>query len=83
MTVQVPRAQTPTAAGRLLATVAGHVRGPGHNSVVTTPAGTDVLVYHAWDEAMTRRSLCIDLLLWDADGPRTPGPTWTEQPRPR
>ena len=67
---------------RLLATVPGHVRGPGHNSVVTTPAGTDVLVYHAWDEAMTKRCLCIDLLEWDDDGPRTPGPTWTSQPRP-
>lgn len=67
---------------RLLASVPGHVRGPGHNSVVTTPSGQDVLVYHAWDEAMTRRCLCIDPLLWDDDGPRTPGPTWTEQPRP-
>jgi arabinan endo-1,5-alpha-L-arabinosidase len=73
----------PADAGRLLATVPGHVRGPGHNSVVTTPAGSDVLVYHAWDEGMTRRCLCIDPLLWDEDGPHTPGPTWTEQPRPR
>lgn len=67
---------------RLLATVPGHVRGPGHNSVVTTPRGTEVLVYHAWDEAMTRRCLCIDKLQWTGEGPTTPGPTWTEQPRP-
>jgi arabinan endo-1,5-alpha-L-arabinosidase len=72
----------PDGVERLLATVPGHVRGPGHNSVVTTPAGNDVLVYHAWDEEMTQRCLCIDPLLWDDDGPRTPGPTWTEQPRP-
>ncbi len=72
----------PEGAERLLATVPGHVRGPGHNSVVTTPTGRDVLVYHAWDEAMERRCLCIDPLSWDDDGPHTPGPTWTEQPRP-
>lgn len=65
---------------RLLGSVPGHVRGPGHNSVVTTPAGTDVLVYHAWDEGLTRRQLCIDVLDWTEDGPRTPGPTWTDQP---
>jgi len=76
---------TETGAGsttRLLGTVAGHVRGPGHNSVITTPGGTDVLVYHAWDEAMTKRWLCIDPLEWTPDGPRTPGPSWTPQPIP-
>jgi arabinan endo-1,5-alpha-L-arabinosidase len=72
----------PSPQRRLLATVPGHVRGPGHNSVVTTPGGTDVLVYHAWDETMTTRAMCIDPLAWGPDGPTTPGPTWTEQPRP-
>ena len=67
---------------RLLATVPGHVRGPGHNSVVTTPAGTDVLVYHAWDEAGENRQMCIDVLEWTPAGPTTPGPSWTEQPAP-
>ena len=67
---------------RLLATVPGHVRGPGHNSVVTTPAGTDVLVYHAWDEAGENRQMCIDVLEWTPEGPTTPGPSWTEQPTP-
>jgi arabinan endo-1,5-alpha-L-arabinosidase len=67
---------------RLLATVPGHVRGPGHNSIVTTFGGSDVLVYHAWDEAGEKRQMCIDPLLWQADGPTTPGPSWTEQPRP-
>ena len=74
---------TQTGAERLLRTVPGHVRGPGHNSVVTTPAGTDVLAYHAWDEAGERRQLCIDPLTWTEDGPATPGPTWDEQPLPR
>lgn len=67
---------------RLLATVPGHVRGPGHNSVVTTPAGTDVLVYHAWDEAGENRQMCIDVLEWTPEGPTTPGPSWTDQPVP-
>jgi arabinan endo-1,5-alpha-L-arabinosidase len=60
----------------LLATVPGHVIGPGHNSVTTAPEGTDVIVYHAWDPARTRRRMCIDPLVWGADGPTTPGPTY-------
>jgi arabinan endo-1,5-alpha-L-arabinosidase len=76
---------TEPAAGdhRLLATVPGHVRGPGHNSIVTTAGGTDMLVYHAWDEAGTKRQMCIDPLEWADDGPRTPGPSWQERPLPR
>ncbi len=68
--------------GRLLATVPGRVRGPGHNSVATTRGGTDVLVYHAWNGDGSRRQMCIDPLHWGADGPATPGPTWTEQVLP-
>jgi arabinan endo-1,5-alpha-L-arabinosidase len=70
-----------TVDNRLLATVPGHVWGPGHNSVVTTREGAEMLVYHAWDEPGTRRQMCIDPLIW-ADGPRTPGPSWDEQPLP-
>ncbi len=70
-------------ANRLLASVPGHVRGPGHNSVVTTPNGTDVLAYHAWDEAHERRQLWIDRLWWTDQGPRTAGPSWQAQPLPR
>ena len=69
-------------AARLLASVADHVRGPGHNSVVTTVGGTDMIVYHAWDETLTARQLCIDPLRWTATGPATPGPTWEDQPLP-
>lgn len=67
---------------RLLHTVPGRVRGPGHNSVATTPGGTDVLVYHAWNADGSRRQLCIDPLYWDDDRPHTPGPSWTEQTLP-
>lgn len=77
-----PWTEPPAETGRLLASVPGHVRGPGHNSMVTTPGGTDLLVYHAWDETLTKRQMCLDPLVWTADGPRTPGPTWSEQPLP-
>ena len=68
---------------RLLRSVPGRVRGPGHCSVVTGPEGkTDWVVYHAWDERMTTRRMCVDRLEWTAQGPRCDGPTWTPQPAP-
>lgn len=68
---------------RVLQSVAGHVRGPGHNSLVLGPdEHTWYIVYHAWDAAMQRRQMCIDPLTWTADGPRSVGPTWTSQPIP-
>lgn len=66
----------------LLATIPGHVRGPGHNSILTTPDGVDLLIYHAWNAEGTARQLCLDPLTWTAEGPTTPGPTWTEQTLP-
>jgi len=69
-----PAGRTP-----LLRTVPGHVIGPGHNSVVRGPGGTDVMVYHAWDEAQTARRLCIDPITWTDDGPTVDGPSY--QPR--
>lgn len=77
-----PWTEPPPATGRLLAAVPGHVRGPGHNSVVTTYGGTDMLVYHAWDEATTKRLMCIDPLQWRDDGPHTAGPSWEDRPLP-
>ena len=62
--------------GAIMATVPGHVVGPGHNSVVTGPDGGDVIVYHAWDAAQTARRMCIDPLRWTAGGPAVDGPTW-------
>ncbi len=58
----------------LLQTVPGKVLGPGNNSVVATPDG-DVVVYHAWDLAQTRRQLCIDPLRWTDEGPTVDGPS--------
>ena len=69
----------PEAGPVILRGVPGQVRGPGHNSVVLGPDGqTEFIAYHAWDAAHTARSLCLDPLLWTADGPRFM-PSWTEQ----
>jgi beta-xylosidase len=67
---------------RVLRGVPGHVRGPGHHSIVTGPDGRDWMVYHAWNEALTVRQLCVDPLLWTPTGPRTRGPTDTPQAAP-
>jgi arabinan endo-1,5-alpha-L-arabinosidase len=65
---------------RVLRTVAGKVRGPGHHSFVMGPDGkTEYIVYHAWDSQMKVRQMCIDKLAWTREGPRCPGPTWTPQ----
>jgi len=77
-----PWTEPPAGTARLLAAVPGHVSGPGHNSIVTTYGGSDVLVYHAWDAATTRRMMCIDPLEWRADGPHTSGPSWEDRPLP-
>ena len=66
----------PADAGPILRTVPERVVGPGHNSVVTSPSGTDVIVYHAWDAAQTARRMCVDPLVWSPDGPTVDGPTW-------
>jgi arabinan endo-1,5-alpha-L-arabinosidase len=52
------------------------VVGPGHNSVTVAPDGhTDLLVYHAWNKERSLRRMCIDPLVWSAQGPRCDGPT--------
>jgi arabinan endo-1,5-alpha-L-arabinosidase len=73
----------PTGAQPLLRTVPDHVIGPGHNSVVAAPDGTDVLVYHAWDPEQTARRMCIDPIRWTPDGPVTDGPTYQPTTLPR
>lgn len=65
--------------GALLRSVPGCVVGPGHNSFVEAPDGSEYVVYHAWDTAMTSRLMRIDRLSWDGDQPVMHGPTWTEQ----
>lgn len=65
---------------RVLRTVPGKVLGPGHCSIVTGPdERTSYLVYHAWGSDMSARRMCIDPLTFSRDGPRSPGPTWSEQ----
>jgi GH43 family beta-xylosidase len=73
----------PPGATHLLQSVDGHVLGPGHNSITSTPDGQDVVVYHAWDPARSARRMCIDPLVWTADGPRVLGPTWQPATLPR
>jgi beta-xylosidase len=38
--------------------------GPGHNSVHRLHSGQDVIAYHAWDAAHTRRQTYVDPLSW-------------------
>lgn len=65
---------------RVLKTIPNLVRGPGHNSMVIGPDGqTDYIVYHAWENQMNKRQICLDKLLWTPDGPRCQGPTLTPQ----
>lgn len=68
---------------RVLQSLPGKVRGPGHHSIVPSPDGrSQYLVYHAWDPAMKLRQMCIDKLVWTPQGPRGEGPTVTPQPAP-
>ncbi|MCA9235256.1 MAG: glycoside hydrolase family 43 protein [Planctomycetales bacterium] len=61
---------------RVLRGVPNLVRGPGHHSIVRSPNGkTDMIIYHAWNAAMTERQMCIDPLAWTVLGPRCAGPT--------
>lgn len=65
---------------RVLRGIPGKVRGPGHHSLVKSPDGSnDVMVYHAWNETMTERQMCIDPLRWTPDGPRCDGPSHSKQ----
>jgi arabinan endo-1,5-alpha-L-arabinosidase len=67
---------------RVLQGIPGHVRGPGHYSIVFGPDGhTQFVLYHAWDAQMKEREMCLDKLQWTADGPHCE-PTDTLQPDP-
>lgn len=48
--------------------------GPGHNSLVVGPDGRDVIAFHAWDAALTRRELHLRRIDFGADGPRVGEP---------
>lgn len=56
-------------------TIPGELIGPGHNSVVLGPDGeTWFNVYHSWNEAQTKRQMCMDPLVWVKNGARTHQP---------
>ena len=61
--------------------------GPGHCSVLATPAGEAAIVYHAWRAGCVNHDGCgrdvlVDALAWGSDGwPRVPlGPSATTRP---
>ncbi|WP_375770868.1 glycoside hydrolase family 43 protein [Archangium gephyra] len=57
--------------------------GPGHGSVVHSPAGTTTMVYHAWDSGHTGRYLLVDPILWRNGWPEMPeAPSATSRPMP-
>lgn len=66
--------------GRLVVDHSDAFAAPGHNAVITDDAGTDWLVYHAYDrshdaflEDIPRRSLMIDPLVWSNGWPQITG----------
>jgi arabinan endo-1,5-alpha-L-arabinosidase len=57
------------------------VIGPGHYSIVPgLDDKSEVVVYHAWDKAFTKRMMCIDPMHWDESGrPVLDGPSYEER----
>ena len=78
-----PWTEPPFEGPTILKSIPGKVVGPGHNSAVIGPDGRDYIVYHAWDAQRTARRMCVDVLEWTSEGPRTHGPTFTPQPVPK
>lgn len=67
---------------RVLHSIPNKVRGPGGISIVNNPIGNiQYIVYHAWNQQMTQRQMCIDKLIWTPEGPRCT-PTVVPQPLP-
>ena len=85
--IGVARATSPLgpytkASAPILKTVAGW-EGPGHGSVVTTSAGTSVMVYHAWNTAHTARVMLVDAIVWRNGWPEMPSaPSLNSRPMP-
>ena len=88
--VGVARASSPTgpftkASGPILVTGGAWV-GPGHCSVVDTPAGDTAMVYAAWKEGCVNTSGCgrldlVDEILWQNGWPAVPlAPSSTSRP---
>jgi len=90
--VGVARASSPVgpftkAPGPILVTGGAWV-GPGHCSVVDTPAGDTAMVYHAWPQGCVDAPGCgrydlTDLVQWDSGWPSVPlAPSSTSRPLP-
>ena len=75
----------------LVTTIADKVYSPGHQSVFELPSGEWWMVYHAWDASADPlysdnkigRTMRIDRLYWDKNGPYMRGATITPQPAPK
>ncbi|QRO01968.1 family 43 glycosylhydrolase [Archangium violaceum] len=85
--IGVARATSPLgpytkASAPILKTVPGW-EGPGHGSVVNTPAGSSVMVYHAWNAGHTARVMLVDAIIWRNGWPAMPeAPSVTSRPMP-
>ncbi|MEC5148840.1 glycoside hydrolase family 43 protein [Cryobacterium sp. GrIS_2_6] len=54
----------------VLSTALTGLAGPGHNSLVTGPAGEIDIAYHAWDATRTVRQAYIEEIIWSDAGPQ-------------
>jgi beta-xylosidase len=68
-----PWGPAPASAPPLLRTSRDLV-GPGHNSLTVDPDGNDVIVFHSWNAARTRREMHAARIVFGEDGPRVEGP---------
>lgn len=60
----------------VLSTIEDELIGPGHNSVILGPdKKTYFIVYHSWNFPRSKRQMCIDPIVWTADGPKTYKPS--------
>jgi arabinan endo-1,5-alpha-L-arabinosidase len=90
--VGVARAASPlgpfTKASGPILTTGGAWVGPGHCSVVDTPAGDSYMVYHAWKSGAVNtpgagRLVLVDAISWGAGGPTVPlAPSNHSRPMP-
>jgi arabinan endo-1,5-alpha-L-arabinosidase len=62
-----PWRHTPTDRPDVLSTAITGLPGPGHNSVLQRTDDTDLIAYHAWDRAGSRRQMYLDQLEWHTD----------------
>jgi len=60
----------------VLSTIPNQLIGPGHNSIILGPdRQTWFLFYHSWNPQRTARQICMDPLIWTAQGPKVWNPS--------